>query len=143
MKDINSRKEICTFFEKKLSLFKKYLSITKRMEKALKDKETAYLGSLVSERQDLINKIERINFSIEKIIKVSSGKFRDFIENYSKSIANIMETIVPMDRELMAIVTEESEGIKTELLNMRDVRQAAHGYKNEGRHSPRFLDMKR
>ena len=63
------------------------------MEKALKDKETAYLGSLVSERQDLINKIERINFSIEKIIKVSSGKFRDFIENYSKSIANIMETI--------------------------------------------------
>ena len=140
MKDLNPGKEICSFLEKKLSIFNRYLTITKSMKETLKHKEASNLGGFVSERQDCINKIEKINLSIEKIIKTSSDKFKDLIDGYLKNIKNIMETIAPIDMELMVIVKQKSESIKTELLKMRNVRQVARGYKKEKRYSPRFLD---
>jgi len=150
MKDMNTGKEICSILEKKLSLFKKYLAVTERMKKSLKDRKESNLGGLVSERQDCINKIDGISLSIERIIKVNSkeyhiasDKFRDLIEGYLNNIRNIMETIAPIDREMAVLVREEGENIKSELLKMRNVRQASQGYKNEGTCSPRFLDMKR
>ena len=142
MKNINTGKEICSFLKKKLSLFNRYLSITKRMKQTLNDKEPGNLGGLASERQDCINKIERISLSMEKIGKGRSGG-EGLIHGYLKNIRYIMETIAPIDRELMVMVREQGESIKTELLKMRNVRQAAQGYRNEGRYSPRFLDTKR
>ena len=149
MKDINTGKEICSILEKKLSLFKRYLSITKRMKESLKDKEKSSLVVLVSERQDCINKIDGISLSIERIIKAGSekgeglGGGEGLIDDCLASIKNIMKTIAPIDREMAVLVREEGESIKSELLKMRNVRQASQGYKNEGTYSPRFLDMKR
>ena len=142
MKNINTGKEICSFLEKKLSLFNRYLSITKRMKQTLNDKEAGNLGGLVSERQDCINKIERIDLSMEKIGKGEGGG-EGLIDGYLKDIKSIIETIVPIDRELIVMAKEEGESIKTELLKMRNVRQASQGYRNEGRYSPRFLDTRR
>ncbi|MBW1796833.1 MAG: hypothetical protein JRJ21_00225 [Deltaproteobacteria bacterium] len=150
MKNVNTGKKICSVLEKKLALFKRYLSVTKRMKETLKDKEESNLEGLVSERQDCINKIDGIGLSMEKIVKansekyhIASDKFRGLIEGYLKDIKNIIETIAPIDRELMVMVREEGGSIKNELLKMRNVRQAAQGYKNERTYSPRFLDMKR
>jgi len=150
MKNIDSEKQVCSFFEKKLNLFTRYLSITKRMKKALRDKEAVNPGVFISERQDCINKIEKIDSSIEKIIKAStdklnhiSDKFTGLIHSYLSSIKSIMETVDCIDRELMVMVKEEGEGIKKELLKMRNVRQITRGYKKEKRYTPRFLDTVR
>jgi hypothetical protein len=77
MKDMNPGKKICSFLEKKLALFNKYLSITKRMKESLKGKEAGNQGVYISERQDCIKRIERIDLSMEKIIKASSDKRSD------------------------------------------------------------------
>ncbi|MBW1707312.1 MAG: hypothetical protein JRJ86_19485 [Deltaproteobacteria bacterium] len=145
MKNVNTGKEICSVLEKKLSLFKRYLSVTKKMEETLKDKKESNLGSLVSERQDCINKIDKINTPTLPSPLEGEGlsEGEGLINGYLKDIRNIMEAIAPIDREIAVMVREEGESIKTELLNMRNVRQAAQGYKNEGTYSPRFLDMKR
>ena len=147
MQDINKGKEICSFLQKKLALFSQYLSITKRMKEALNDKETSNIGASISERQDCINKIERIDASIERIVKEGSGKGdgggEGLIDSYMSRIKSIMETIDLMDKELTVMVKEESETIKTELLNIRNVRHAARGYKKIERFSPRFLDTVR
>jgi len=147
MKEIDPEKEVCSFFEKKLALFTRYLSITKRMKKALRDKEAVNPGVFLSERQEYINKIEKIDSSIEKIIEAStdklnhiSDKFTRLIHSYLSSIKSIMETVDLIDRELMVMVKEEGEGIKKELLKMRNVRQVTRGYKKEKRYTPRFLD---
>ena len=150
MKNIDAGKEICSFLEKKLSLFNRYLSITKRMKEALKKKGAGNPGVFISERQDCIDKIEKIDSSIEKIIKASadklnhiSDKFKGLIDSYLAKIKSIMETIDPIDRELMVMVKKEGEGIKHELIKMRNVRQVARGYRKERRFSPRFLDTVR
>jgi len=150
MENIDPEKEVCSFFEKKLALFNRYLSITKRMKETLRDKKAGNPGVFISERQDCIGKIEKIDSSIEKIIKAStdklnhiSDKFKGLIDSYLSSIKSIMETVDLIDRELMVMVKEEGESIKKELLRMRNVRQVARGYKKEKRYSPRFLDTVR
>ena len=150
MENIDPEKEVCSFFEKKLALFNRYLSITKKMKEVLKNKEAGNPGVFISERQDCINKIDKIDSSIEKIIKASadklnhiSDKFKGLINGYLSSIKSIMETVDCIDRELMVMVKEEGEGIKKELLRVRNVWQVARGYKMEKRYSPRLLDTVR
>jgi hypothetical protein len=191
MKDMNPGKKICSFLEKKLALFNKYLSITKRMKESLKGKEAGNPGVYISERQDCIKRIERIDLSMEKIIKASSDKRSDIsyqfkiptmpsylhgvsyepetlkgeeglahpprlsesdaghgggerlIDSYISSIKSIMEKVDLIDKELMVMVKEEEESIKQELLKMRNVQQAARGYKKDIKYSPRFLDTVR
>ena len=150
MKNPDAGREMCSFLQKKLALFNQYLSITKRMKETLQDKEAGNLGVFISERQSCITKIERIDGSMEKIIKGGSDKLchisdkcRGLIDGHLKNIKGIMEEIDLIDRELMVMVKEEGEDIKTELLKLRNIRQAAKGYKRQVEFSPRYLDTKR
>ncbi len=150
MKDTDAEKEVCSFLEKKLALFNQYLPITKRLKETLRDKEASGLGVFISERQDCIKRIERIDLSMEKIIKAGfnklyhiSDRFKGLIDSFITDIKGIMEKTDLIDRELMVMVKEEGERIKTELLRMQNVRQAAKGYQKEKTYSPRFLDTKR
>ncbi|MFH1991816.1 MAG: hypothetical protein ABIK98_05330 [Pseudomonadota bacterium] len=150
MKDIDTEKEIFTFLERKLGLFSQYLSVTERMKAALEKKEAGNLGSLISKRQDLIHKIETNDKSLQRFVQsisagydLISGKLKGFIDNYLKTIKNVMETIEPLDRDLMAVIKQEGEHIKTDLLGMRKVQQAAKGYGSNISRSPRFLDTRR
>jgi len=148
MKNEDAEKEVCSFLEKKLALFDQYLSITKRMKEIpLRDKEASSLEVFISERQGCIKRIERIDLSMEKIIKAGSNKLyhisdrlKGLIDSFITDIKGIMEKTDLIDRELMVMVQEEGESIKTELLRMQNVRLAARGYKEEKTYSPRFLD---
>nr|MBC8359974.1 hypothetical protein [Candidatus Desulfatibia profunda] len=150
MKDIDTEKEIFTFLERKLGLFSQYLSVTERMQAALEKKEAGNLGSLISKRQDLIHKIETHDKSMQRFVQTIPDrhhlipeKFKGLIDNYLKTLKNVMEAVEPLDRELMEVVKQEGECIKTDLLGMRKVQQAAKGYGNNLRHPPRFLDTRR
>ena len=147
MKEIDPEKEVCSFLEKKLAIFNRYLSITEKMKEVLENKEAGNPGVFISERQDCISKIEKIDSSIEQIIRASaeklnhiSDRFKGLIHSYLSSIKSIMERVDLIDRELVIMVKEEGEGIKNELLRMRNVRQVTRGYKKEKRYTPRFLD---
>lgn len=144
-------KEFCMFLEKKLFQFKQYQSVTELMKHALCDKEkTREISSLISKRQNCIGTIEKINASIEMIIKKGSAglsripsKYRRLIDGYMSGIKNVMMQIDFMDRELIVVVAEQCDSVKTELLKMRNMRQAARGYKPDMKCPARFLDTRR
>jgi len=147
MKGKDAGKEICSFLEKKLVFFKQYLSITKRIKETFKEKEPSSPEAFISERQACINKIQKIDASLEKIMSNSSDKLHDIsekckgmVDGYLRSLKNIMETVDLIDRELIVVVRAEGENIKGELLKLQDVRQAAKGYRDRMKSTPRFLD---
>ena len=147
MKDKYAGKEICTLLEKKSVFFDKYLSITERMKETFVDKKERDPRASVSEREACINKIRKIDASLEKIMGNSSDKLHDIsekckgmIDGYLRSLKNIMETVDLIDRELTVMVRAGGENIKTELLKLQDVRQAAKGYRDKIKSTPRFLD---
>jgi len=147
MKDIDLGKEICSLLEKKTVFFDQYLSITERMKETFVHKKQRDPRASVSEREACINKIRKIDASLEKIMGNSSDKLHDIsekckgmIDGYLRSLKNIMETVDLIDRELTVMVRAEGENIKTELLKLQDVRQAAKGYRDKIKSTPRFLD---
>jgi len=150
MKDKDVEKEICSYMEKKLHMFNRYLSITRHMKKNFDPKKGDSLDLLLRERKHCMDHIESIDASIHKIARTGPDGFFDFfgqpnglMESYLKNLKGVMETIDIMDRDLMVSVREEAEDIQGELLKMRTFQQAARGYKMGKRHLPRFLDTRR
>lgn len=151
MRDVEKEKEMCTFFEKKLDKFKEYQSVTERMKQTVCDNnETNELSGLIHRRQRCIGAIEKINSSMNNIIKDGSVKFsciskkyKGFVESCLSNIKDVMIQVDLMDKELVSIVSERGESIKTELLKMRNKRQAARGYQTNRRYPAKFLDTRR
>ena len=138
-------KEICSFLEKKLSLFQQYLSATKRIKEAFVDGEKGNPGDVIAERQGLIDRIEKIDSSMGKAIKggepqTGLGTYRETIETRLQDIKTLMETVKPMDEELIAIAQREEEQAKRSLLRMRSTRQGVNGYQRIGKSTPKFFD---
>ena len=151
MRNVEKEKEMCTFLEKKLDKFREYQSVTEKMKQTIcGDDENNELSGLINRRQRCINAIEKINSSMEKIIKNGSvklscisKKYKGMVEGYLSKIKEIMLQVDLMDKELVTIVSEQSESIKTELLKMRNMRQAARGYQTNKRYPAKFLDTRR
>jgi len=151
MKDLEKEKEMCTYLERKLDKFKEYQSVTEKMKQTVYgNDEKNELPGLIQRRQKCINAIEKINSSIEKIMKSGSIKFssiskkyKGMVESCLSNIKDIMMHVELMDKELVTVVSERSESIKTELLKMRNKRQAARGYQTIMRYPAKFLDTRR
>ena len=114
MKDLEKEKEMCNFLEKKLNQFKEYQSVIEKIKK---------IGSI-------------------KFCSISS-KYKGLVESCLSNIKDIMIHVELMDKELVTIVSERGEGMKSELLKMRNKRQAAMGYKTVTRYPAKFLDTRR
>jgi hypothetical protein len=147
MKDMDLGKEICSLLEKKTVFFDHYLSITERMKEAFVHKRETDSRTSVSEREACINKIQKIDASLKKImgnrpdrLQDISEKCKGMIDGYLRGLRHTMETVDRIDRELIGMVRAEGENIKTELLKLQDVRQAAQGYRDKIKSTPRFLD---
>ena len=141
---------LCLFMEQKISLMTQYLSITKTMKETFMLKKEINMGDLLSKRQDCINKIQKTNMSVQKIMNTGaeelsriSNDLKAKLDGYLHSIKSLLERIAPVDAEVMVMVKEESRVIKAELLKISNARQAAKGYGTKGKYSPKYLDAKR
>jgi hypothetical protein len=147
----DEEKEMCVLLEKKLDKFTEYQSVTEKMKQTVCGKDdNNELSGLINRRQMCINAIEKINSSMDNIIKTGSVKFsciskkyKKFFESCLSNIKDVMIQVDLMDKELVTIVSERGECIKTDLLKMRNMRQAARGYHTNSRYPAKFLDTRR
>jgi len=142
-------KEIDSFWERKRILFNRYLTLTQRLKAGLEGENSIHPDGLLSQRQDCIHNIQKIDRSIAKNIKAGVTKFgsiskqvKRLIESYQQDLKMIMQAVVLEDQELMVCVQTERERIKTEILRMKHGRRATTGYRQNVRHAPRFLDTR-
>jgi hypothetical protein len=143
-------KEACLLLETKLNLFNRYLTTTQKMKAAFGNNAERSLGFLISVRQDLIRKIDEIDRAIKKIQPMSpdrhdliSDKFKGLIAGYLKKLKDIMDTVEPLDRDLIDMVRQQGQSIKTSLLKRQKVQQAFKGYGNFRKYPAKFLDTHR
>lgn len=150
MQDVDSGKETCTLFEKKLTLFSRYLSATEKMKTVLGENQASELARLIIQRQGLIHKIDKTDLAMKQAFSVRpdkhhyiSNKFNGLIAGYLKKLKGIMEKIEPLDRELTVLVEQEGQGTKADLLKKQKVRQAVKGYGSFKTYPAKFLDTHR
>ena len=138
------------FMEQKISLMTQYLSITRIIKEAFILKKETNLIELLSKRQDCINRIQKTDLSVQKIINTGaeelsriSDELKSLLDGYMRGIKSLLEQIAPIDDEVMIMVKEESRGVKAELLKISNVRQAAKGYGSKEKRIPMYMDAKK
>ena len=138
------------FMEQKISLMTQYLSITRIIKEAFILKKETNLIELLSKRQDCINRIQKTDLSVQKIINTGaeelsriSDELKSSLDGYLLGIKSLLEQIAPIDDEIMIMVKEESRGVKAELLKISNVRQAAKGYGSKEKRIPMYMDAKK
>jgi ribosomal protein S20 len=144
----SNKKNICSLLEKKLSLFQRYLSVTNRIKEAFVEEGKGNPGVFISERQGLIDGIEKIDSAMKRIVEEDGRRFvsernRDKIETHLQDIRKLMETVESIDEELVTMVGREEEEAKRSLLKMQNARRAVSGYQRTGKSAPRFFDKLR
>ena len=105
-------------------------------------------GVFISERQRLIDGIEKIDSAVKRIMEEEgrrsvSERNRDKIETHLQDIRKLMETVKSVDEELVHRVGREEEEAKRSLLKMQNARRAVSGYQRMGKSAPRFFDKLR
>ena len=149
MRAMTYRTDLCTHLERKLSVFRRYLSITEKMKRAVGNPEGKALRNLLAERRSCIKRIENIDGTMGKIpgsdeigMPFTSAKSKARVHQVLNHIAELMETIAPLDREVMHLVKSESDALRSGLLKIRHTRKAAAGYGHRAAGPSRFLDTR-
>jgi hypothetical protein len=137
------------FLEKKVALMTQYLSLTRSMKESFLGEKEVRLEGLLARRQDCIDKIEKIDQSLQKLRSMGAGELSRISRElngkwngYLQRLKGLAKKIAPMDAEVMVMVREESRGVKEALLNMKQLKQAAKGYGSRERRIPRYIDAR-
>lgn len=136
--------------ERKASLVSGYFSISEAMYKELLQGKDAGIDCFISERQNCMNNIKKIDRSIEKLMRAEkgglkgiSGDFKDAFACYLIRIKTLMEKNAAIDAEVIGMVKEKCRKIKAELLAINNAGQAAKGYGTKNKYIPMYLDARK
>ncbi len=150
MRQAGKEMTVCELLEKKLSVFRRYLSATREMKQTLAGDEERSIAPLISQRQRCINTIDTINRDLDEISgKLKGGLARvsstveERTDRYIKKIKDIIDTISPLEGELVTLASTERNTHKAALLKLRQTRKATEGYGGGDGRGARFLDMRR
>ena len=136
--------------EEKLAALKRYQSLTSEMKAITPRSDLGRLNSLVFDRQKYMRKIQAIDRTIDSMRQtqhqkpklVNSSDFNELYDRYQQDYRHIMEAITPMDEKIFFMVQRESEKIKTELLAIKNNKQAVSRYGSNKINVSKYLDAK-
>ena len=147
MQDNDKLQQAGDFLERKLALCKRYLTVTKRLQKAAVGSESQVLNGFIAERQRCIDQIGNIDTALHRMLapmKVqfarTRGKLNSLLNRYSAAIRDTLEAAEVLDQALLPAVANENARIKNEMLKMRNGQQAVRRYYGGGGQGPRFID---
>jgi hypothetical protein len=144
---MESKNELNSFLEAKLALLKNYDLLTGEMQESVRKEDLDGLILLLSRREELARKIERVDSSLQKIMcsgeektQESAVSLRGMIDHFYRNSNKVLERIALKEKDLIPLMREESEELRKELIRTRGIRHAAATYYKPGPFSPRFVD---
>ena len=133
-----------TLLAEKKSLFTDYNEITRCLKQSLEEKNDNQLKACLENRHRIMHRIERMNRSIgseTNNLESDSAKFsKAEIISMQKEIKMLMDNSSSIEKECMNLVLIERNGIKDELLRLRDNRNKTGSYKMNAYTPARFVD---
>lgn len=147
---MGSKRELNSFLEAKLALLKSYELLTEKIKESFHHGELDNLWGRLARREEFIKKIEKLDSSLRELM--SSGeaespgvgdKIKGMPESCHSKTKQVLEQIALKEKDLIPVMSRETEKMKRELLRMRETRCAAATYSKPGTFSPRFLDARK
>ena len=150
MDDRESKNELNSFLETKLALLMSYDLLTEKVQESFRKGDMENVNIRLSRREEIVQKIARLDLSLRERMIASemeksgtAAKFRGMVEGIHRKIRNVLEQIALKEKDLIPMMSRETEKMKRELLRMRETRSAVANYSKTGASSPRFLDARK
>ena len=130
----------------KICLLTDYRDTTLRMKEGLGPNHNSLLQGCIRKRQQLINRIDKIDTSIPALNPgdepedISEDKIDDEIATQLRNIEKLLDDICELDNQCIDLAQAERNSLKDEILRYRQKRQLTKGYRFSGVTPAKFVD---
>ncbi len=142
--------EYCKHLDKKLGLLGGFKEETDNVKHLLDGGDTSRLGVHLKKRQKFIDQINGLDKKAEtfwpggfQTLGKCTDKTRGRVEAYHERIKVTLEAISALDRKCRSTVSERRDGLKQDILQLKQGVAATKGYGGVRRDDPRYLDVRR
>jgi hypothetical protein len=136
---------LCGLIREKILLFKNFLSLSKSLKEMLEEENMARIRILLRQRQDYINRIDRLDARIRNRKNLDMKAPGQHMEKRLLSLVKELEEItgktMRVDKDCADLAFSRIEGIRAGLIRIRAGRQGFKGYTGKPLQRPRFLDL--
>ena len=147
---MESKNSLSSVLEQKLALLKIFYLLTSKIKEDLHRGEVDNLWSHLSRREMLIQKIEKLDSFLREMMPLGEDgrleardRSKGILRTYHRETKELLEQIAAKENDLIHRVRAQSDGLKREILSMREARHAVVSYHNHDPFSPRFLDARK
>lgn len=133
--------KLLNLFKDKLCIIKKYLDITIKINKSLKQGKEEDISQYISEREILRTEVEKIDKAIKSdIYKLKErADIRDRLIEIIETIKRDLRLIDSLDSECMKLLRERRDILKDEIMGIHLRRLATNRYRGSHERKIRFL----
>jgi t-SNARE complex subunit (syntaxin) len=138
--------------QQKLNAFTEFLSATIALQELSgSENDLKRINSLINNRQDCINIIDRIDDEINRLRKENRAfistlprEERERIKVIAEKLDDTTSKAAHVNSKLKKMIRFKHDDIKNQLLKMRHTWRGIQGYSGKGHktHEPRFLDVR-
>lgn len=144
---MESKNEWTLVLEAKLVLLNRYDLLTDKIEEGFRKGDLEGVALPLSRREEIVRRIEKLDSSLRGKMSSSGiegseigAHFRGIAESFHRKIRSVLEQIAQKEKDLIPVISKETEKLKSELLLIRESRCAAGKYTKPVTLPPRFVD---
>ena len=146
---MTTKRSLDTYYNllaEKICLLTDYRDTTLRMKAVLGPNNDSLLQGCIRKRQQLINRIEKIDKSIlglnpgDKPEGISGDKIGDEIVTQLGNLEKLLDDISELDNHCIDLAQAERNILKDEILRYQQKRQLSKGYRFSGVAPAKFVD---
>ncbi len=126
--------------EKKKINFEKIKTLADQQQELVFDDRTQEFLFLSDKREHIKNKIESDHKKYGYLLEKADKKEREMITAINREIAEVIESIMAVDKKIEQLLSEKKNSFLTEIKELKKVRNAVKGYGNKkASANPRFI----
>ncbi len=132
----NQNEKAISYLKKKLEHYKEILKLAKKQEEAIKSGNIKELNSLITEKENHIKNIKRLEKLNPKNL-ISDKRFASLL----KQLHSIITKLVNHDREGIKLLSSTIDSIKTKASNLNKKIRRVKSSRMQQIRAPRFIDV--
>ncbi len=132
----NQNEKAISYLKKKLEHYKEILKLAKKQEEAIKSGNIKELNSLITEKENHIKNIKRLEKLNPKNL-ISDKRFASLL----KQLHSIITKLVNHDREGIKLLSSTIDSIKTKASNLNKRIRRVKSSRMQQIRAPRFIDV--
>ena len=137
-----SEQNVRRSIEEKASLITTYRDVTLQMKSSLEKKEDKAIVMCIDKRQRVISEVEKIDRCLKESSRQGSFGTAPELQGLLDHMTLMLSEISTLEKECFRLAEADHQDLKSQILNNRQIRRVAEGYRSKDAAPARFVDTR-